>query len=83
MREATARELVLTAAIPEMLDEVFTAVRTLLESAPGSIPVSVAIRRPGHYEAKVKLPSHLAVRPSPQLTEGLSKLLGPSAVKYL
>jgi len=82
MLESAAREVRLFATIPETLDEVFTSVRDLLQSAPGSIPVSISIRRPGHFDARIQLPAHLAVRPTPALTEGLSRLLGPKAVKY-
>ncbi len=82
MREAAARELQLFATIPETIDEVFTSVRDLLQSAPGSIPVSISIRRPGHFDARIQLPPYLAVRPTPELTDGLSRLLGPKAVKY-
>src|SRR5512140_1513915 len=82
MRESAARELQLFATIPETIDEVFAGVRDLLQSAPGSIPVSISIRRPGHFDARIQLPAHLAVRPTPALTEGLSRLLGPKAVKY-
>jgi DNA polymerase-3 subunit alpha len=83
LREANAREIRLSTTIPGTLDEAFHSVRELLETAPGSVPVSLSVRRPGHFEARILLPSRFAVRPSPELTTGLERLLGPSSVKYL
>ena len=83
MLEASAREIHLSATIPETIDDVFVSLRELLEAAPGSVPVTISIRRPGHFDARIRLPSHLAVRPTPELTEGLTRLLGPKGVRYL
>ncbi len=83
LREDAARQLLLLAAIPETLDETFTGVKQLLETSPGMIPVSFELRRAGHFEARVALPSRYAVRPTPELTDGLTRLLGPKAVRYL
>ena len=82
MREAAARELVLRVALPETLDDVFSSVKELLESAPGNVPVTFSIRRPGQFEARVQLARQLAIRPTPELTEGLERLLGHDAIHY-
>ncbi|HSB37334.1 MAG TPA: DNA polymerase III subunit alpha [Thermoanaerobaculia bacterium] len=82
LREESAREVVLVAAIPETLDETFAGVRELLEASPGEIPVSFELRRAGHFEARVRLGPRFAVKPTPLLTERLENLLGPKAVRY-
>jgi len=83
MREASAIELKLFAPLPGTLDDTFASVREVLESSPGSVPVSLLVRRPGHWEATVRAARRLAVRPTPELSKGLERLLGPGSVKYV
>jgi hypothetical protein len=83
LREASAREVRLVASIPEVLDTTFASVKELLETSPGNVPVSFEVRRAGHFEARVKLSPRYAVRPTPELTSGLSQLLGPKSVRYV
>ncbi len=82
LREQSARELLLVASIPETLDETFAGVKQLLEASPGSVPVSLELRRAGHFEAVVKLDPRYAVKPTPDLTARLEGLLGPKSVRY-
>jgi hypothetical protein len=82
LREQSAREVFLVAAIPETLDETFAGVKELLEASPGSVPVTFELRRAGHFEARVKLNPRYAVRPTPELTARLESLLGPRSVRY-
>jgi len=82
LREQSAREVLLVAAIPETLDETFAGVKELLETSPGTIPVSFELRRAGHFEARVKLGPRYAVKPTPELTARLEGLLGPKSVRY-
>ncbi len=83
LREASAREVVLFAQVPETLDDTFGSVRELLENAPGTVPVKFRLRRAGQFEADIRVSPRLAVRPTPELTDGLERLLGPHAVRYL
>jgi DNA polymerase III subunit alpha len=83
LREASAREMRLMASIPDTLEETFASVRQLLETSPGSVPVSFELKRAGHFEARVRLSPRFAVRPTPELTTGLTQLLGPNAVRYV
>ncbi|HEV8268397.1 MAG TPA: hypothetical protein VGR00_09200, partial [Thermoanaerobaculia bacterium] len=83
LREASAREVRLHASIPETLDETFASVKELLETSPGPIPVILEVRRPGHFETRIRLSPRYSVRPTPELTQGLARLLGPTAVKYV
>ena len=39
------------------LDPVHDPLREVLESSPGSVPVSLVVRRPGHWEATVRAAS--------------------------
>ena len=57
--------------------------RELLETSPGSVPVSIDVRRHGQFEARIRLAPRFAVRPTPELTDGLARLLGPKAVRYV
>ncbi|MBL8115714.1 MAG: hypothetical protein JNK60_22745, partial [Acidobacteria bacterium] len=83
IREEKTREIRLMAPLAETTDETFLGVKRLLESSPGSTPVSLAVTKPGGYEARFNLPSKYAVRPSTALTDGLEKLLGPRSVRYV
>ena len=83
MREAAACEVRLVTPVPGTLDETFASVREILESSPGSVPVSLEVRRPGHWEVTVRTAGRLAVRPTPELTRGLERLLGPRSVRYV
>jgi DNA polymerase III subunit alpha len=83
LREQSARQVVLVALIPETLDDVFVSVKELLQASPGNVPVSFELRRAGQFEARVKLAGQYAVRPTPELTVGLERLLGPRSVKYV
>ena len=82
LREQSARAVLLVASIPETLDETFAGVKELLETSPGSVPVSFELRRTGHFEALVKLGPRYAVKPTPELTARLEHLLGPKSVRY-
>ena len=83
MREAAASEIRLVTPVPGTLDETLSSVRELLESSPGSVPVSLEVRRAGHWEVTVRAAGRLAVRPTPELTKGLEQLLGPGSVRYV
>jgi DNA polymerase-3 subunit alpha len=83
MREAAATEVRLATPIPGTLDETLASVREILESSPGSVPVSLEVRRAGHWEVRVRAAGRLAVRPTPELTRGLERLLGPGSVRYV
>ncbi len=83
LREAAAREVRIVTPAQGVLDETLAAVRHLLQDSPGTIPVSMEVRRPGQYEVVVKLAPRYAVRPTPALTSGLENLLGPKSVRYL
>jgi DNA polymerase-3 subunit alpha len=83
MREAAASEVRLTTPLPGTLDETFASVREILESAPGSVPVSLSVRRAGHWEVTVRTAGRLAVRPTPEITKALERLLGPGSVRYV
>lgn len=83
LRESAACGIRLLASVPETLEETFHGVRQLLEGAPGPVPVTILVRRPGQFEAIVKLPPGLSVRPTPELTAGIEGLLGPGSVRYL
>jgi len=83
MREAAASGVRLLAQVPGTLDETFASVREILEGSPGSVPVSLEVRRPGHWEVTVRAAGRLAVRPTPELTKGLERLLGPGSVRYV
>jgi DNA polymerase-3 subunit alpha len=82
LREQSAREVLLVASIPETLDETFAGVKQLLQTSPGNVPVSFELRRSGQFEARIRLDGRYAVRPTPDLTQGLEKLLGPKSVRY-
>jgi DNA polymerase III alpha subunit len=82
LRELSAREVLLVAAIPETLDETFAGVKELLETSPGNVPVSFELRRAGHFEARVRLGPRYAVKPTPELTARLEGLLGQKSVRY-
>jgi DNA polymerase-3 subunit alpha len=82
LREGSAREVLLVASIPETLDETFAGVKDLLETSPGNVPVSFELRRAGHFETRIRLGARYAVRPTPQLTQKLENLLGPTSVRY-
>ena len=82
LREAAATELRLLTPVPGTLDETFASVREILESSPGSVPVTLEVRRSGHWEVKVRAAGRFAVRPTPELTQGLERLLGPGSVRY-
>ena len=83
MREAAATEVRLLTPVPGTLDDTLSSVREILESSPGSIPVSLEVRRAGHWAVTVRAAGRLAVRPTPELTKGLERLLGPGSVRYL
>jgi DNA polymerase-3 subunit alpha len=82
MREAAATEIRLVTPVPGTLDETLASVREILESSPGSVPVSLAVRRAGQWEVTVRAAGRLAVRPTPELTRGLERLLGPGSVRF-
>jgi len=82
LRESAATELRLLTPVPGTLDETFASVREILESSPGSVPVTLEVRRAGHWEAKVRTAGRFAVRPTPEVTQGLERLLGPGSVRY-
>jgi hypothetical protein len=83
MREASAREVRLFVMLSETLDDTLKRVRKLLEDSPGSIPVTLEVRRPGQYEARIQPSPRYAVRPSVELTNGLKQLLGDTAVRLV
>ncbi len=83
MREAAATELCLATPLPGTLDDTLASVRELLESSPGSVPVYLDVRRAGQWAVRVRTAGRLAVRPTPELTGGLERLLGPGAVRYV
>lgn len=83
LREASAREVRLVTPIGETPDHTLADVRDLLETSPGTVPVSLEVRRPGEFAARIALSARLAVRPTPELREGLTKLLGPKSVRYV
>lgn len=83
MREAAACEVHLTTPLPGTLDETFASIREILESVPGSVPVSLVVRRAGHWEVTVRTAGRLAVRPTPEMTKALERLLGPGSVRYV
>jgi len=83
MREAAACEVRLAVPVPGTLDETLASVREVLETSPGSVPVSLQVRRGGHWDVTVRTAGRLAVRPTPELTRGLERLLGPGSVRYL
>ena len=83
MREAAASEVRLTTPLPGTLDETFASVREILESVPGSVPVSLVVRRAGHWEVTVRTAGRLAVRPTPEMTKALERLLGTGSVRYV
>ena len=59
------------------------SVHAILAASPGTVPVTLEIRRPGQFAARVKVDHRLSVRPTPRLTRELGELLGPKAVRYL
>lgn len=83
MREAAATGLRLVTPLPGTLDETLASVREILESSPGSVPVTLEVRRAGHWAVTVRAAGRLAVRPTPELTKGLEQLLGPGSVRYV
>ena len=82
MREASATGVRLLTPVPGTLDETLASVREVLESSPGSVPVSLDVRRAGQWEVRIRAAGRLAVRPTPELTRGLERLLGPGSVRY-
>jgi len=83
MREASAREVRLLVSLPETLEETLANVCKLLEGSPGTVPVTLEVRRNGLYEARVRPSPRFAVKPTPELTNGLERLLGSKSVRYL
>lgn len=83
MREATASELRIHLNLSEALEKQLTSVRDLLSGSPGPVPVTVEVRRPGQFGARIQVDDRLAVRPTPRLTRELTEILGPKAVRYL
>lgn len=83
MREAQARALRLHANLPETLEDALASVRELLENAPGNVPVTLVLARSGHFEAEVRLDPRFAVKPSPELTAGIERLLGERSVQFV
>ena len=83
MREAAACEVRLYTPVPGTLDDTLASVREVLESSPGSVPVSLLVRRAGHWDVTVRAAGRLAVRPTPELTKGLERLLGPGSIRYI
>ena len=81
MREQLAREVRISPSNFDTFDEVAT--EEILRRYPGSTPVFLEMRRPGQWVATLqKLSQHLSVRPTPEFTAVLEKLLGPKSVRY-
>jgi DNA polymerase III alpha subunit len=80
MKEQSAREVLIVPQNFETFDE--AALKEILRRYSGSVPVSLELRRPGHFAARHKIDSHLWVRPSPEFTASMETLLGPNSVRY-
>ena len=59
-----------------------SGMQEILERYPGSMPVSLEMRRPGHFAALQRIDQQLWVRLTPDFTADLEKLLGPRSVRY-
>jgi hypothetical protein len=80
LKEQGARAVLIVPQNFETFDE--EALREILRRYAGSVPVSLELRRPGHFAARHKIDSRLWVRPSPEFTASMETLLGPSSVRY-
>ncbi|MGA7992400.1 MAG: DNA polymerase III subunit alpha [Thermoanaerobaculia bacterium] len=80
MKEQVAREVLIAPQNFETFDE--GAVKEILRRFPGSVPVSLELRRPGHFAARQKIDSRLWVRPTPDFTTSMETLLGPGSIRY-
>ena len=80
MREQAAREVVISPSNFDTFDE--AGIKEILSRYPGSMPVSLEMRRPGQFAALQKIDQRLWVRPTPDFTADLEKLLGPKSVRY-
>ena len=80
MREQSAREVVISPPNFDTFDE--SAMGQILRRYPGSMPVFLEMRRSGQFEARQKIDPRLWVRPTPDFTADLEKLLGPKSVRY-
>jgi DNA polymerase-3 subunit alpha len=80
MKEQSAREVRIEPQNFETFDE--ATLIEILRRFPGSVPVSLELRRPGHFAARQKIDSRLWVRPTPEFTASMEALLGPGSVRY-
>jgi DNA polymerase-3 subunit alpha len=80
LKEQGAREVLIVPPNFETFDE--EALKEILRRYAGSVPVSLELRRPGHFAARHKIDSRLWVRPSPEFTASMETLLGPNSVRY-
>jgi hypothetical protein len=80
MKEQGAREVRIEPQNFETFDE--ATLIEILRRFPGSVPVSLELRRPGHFAARQKIDSRLWVRPTPEFTASMETLLGPGSVRY-
>lgn len=78
MRENAAGEVRISPPNFDTFDEV--AMEEILRNNPGSIPVSLEMRRPGQFVTWLEKIKY--VRPTPEFTADLEKLLGPKSVRY-
>ena len=80
MKEQGAREIRIEPQNFETFDE--ATLIEILRRFPGSVPVSLELRRPGHFAVLQKIDSRLWVRPTPEFTASMETLLGPGSVRY-
>jgi DNA polymerase-3 subunit alpha len=80
MKEQAAREVRIEPQNFETFDE--AALIEILRKFPGSVPVLLELRRPGHFAARQKIDPRLWVRPTPDFTASMETLLGPGSVRY-
>ena len=79
MMERAAQEVRISPSNFDTFDEV--AMEEILRNNPGSIPVSLEMRRPGQFGTWLeRIRWH--VRPNPDFTAEIEKLLGPKSVRY-
>jgi hypothetical protein len=80
MKEQSAKEVLIAPSNFDTFDE--AAMGEILRKYPGSIPVSLEMRRAGQFAAPLRLSSRFWVRPSPEFTASMETLLGPNTVRY-
>jgi hypothetical protein len=80
LREQSAKEVLIAPPNFDTFDE--AAMGEILRRHPGSIPVSLEMRRSGQFAAPLRLSPRFWVRPTPEFTASMETLLGRNSVRY-